>query len=283
MTSKAIPFAFVLLWSSGFIAAKAGLAHIEPFTFLLVRFGLAALLLGLIALLLRVPWPTDRGLLAHLIVAGALIHASYLGPNFWGASRGFPVGITALIGATQPILTALLAGRFLGERVGALQWTGLVVGFAGVVMVLADRIAFDRSLWVELIGVICGTVSLTVGTLYQKRFCARMNMFSGTVVQLATATALMLALALAFETLRIDAHPVAYVSIAWLVVLSVAIYMTMHLLFLRGAAARVASLFYLVPPITSTVLVMFFDEALGPLAIVGMAVAIVGVALATRK
>ncbi len=110
-----------------------------------------------------------------------------------------------------------------------------------------------------------------------------MNMFSGTVVQLATATALMLALALAFETLRIDAHPVAYVSIAWLVVLSVAIYMTMHLLFLRGAAARVASLFYLVPPITSTVLVMFFDEALGPLAIVGMAVAIVGVALATRK
>ena len=278
----AIPSLFVLLWSSGFVGTKAGLLYAEPFTFLLIRFAAAAAILALIAFFVRAAWPTDRWLLGHLVVSGVLIHATYLGPNFWGASRGFPVGITALIGALQPILTALVAQRFLSERVRAIQWIGLVVGLVGIVMVLSDKIAFDWAYPIELAGILWGIVSLTLGTLYQRRFCARMNIWSGSAVQLGVASMVMLVAAWGVESFRVEWTPAFMLAVGWLVFLSVAIYALMHVLFLHGAAARVASLFYLVPPITSSALAILFGEHLGLLAILGMFIAIIGVVLAAR-
>ena len=279
-----MPVFFVLMWSSGFLATKAGAAHSSATAFLLLRFAIAAAILTLVAIAMRAPWPKSRGEWGHLGVAGVLIHALYLGPNFYAASVGFPVGITALIGALQPLLTALLVSAFFGERVSPRQWAGLALGLVGIVVVLDDKIAFD---WSHPVRTRDGGGRTrqphASATLYQRRFCGFQDLRSGTAVQLMAATAVM-ALGLAFVVpYRIDWQPQFIAGLAWLATLSVVLYGIMHLLFLRGAAARVASLFYLVPPITSFMLWLGFGERLGPLAIAGMVVTIVGVALAAKR
>ncbi|MEO7403784.1 MAG: DMT family transporter [Burkholderiales bacterium] len=276
------PALFLALWTTGFIGCKAGIAHSSATAFLGLRFALAAVVLTLVAMAMRAPWPRSAAEYARLAIAGVLIHAAYLGPNYYAASVGFPVGITALIGALQPLLTAVLANRFLGEQVSRKQWIGLLVGLAGIVMVLEDRIAFDSRLWFEALLVGAGLVSLTVGTLYQRSRCGFQDLRTGAAVQLASA-ALVMGAATAIVPYRVEWTPTFVGALGWLIVVSAVTYAIMHVLFLRGAAARVASLFYLVPPMTSLVLYIFFDERLGVLALAGMALTIAGVALAMRK
>lgn len=282
-TAVWMPVAFVLMWSTGFLATKAGAVHASGTSYLLWRFAIAAAILTLIALASRAPWPRKPREWGHLIVAGILIHALYLAPNFHAASVGFPVGITALIGALQPLLTALLVSYFLGERVTRRQWLGLALGLAGIVMVLDDKIAFDWSRPVELAMVCGGLISLTIGTLYQRRYCGFQDLRSGTAVQLIAASVVTGLIVLFFAPYRVNWAPALIAGITWLVVMSLVLYALMHLLFMRGAAARVASLFYLVPPLTSLQLWLVFDERLGPFAIAGMFVTIAGVALAAKK
>lgn len=278
-----MPALFVLLWASGFVACKATVAHANGTSVLALRFSLAALVLLAYSFAVRAAWPRSAREWGHLLVAGTLIHATYLGPNFWAAGRGFPVGLTSLIGALQPLLTAILASGFMHETVSRRQWIGLGLGFAGIVMVLDDRIAFDWSHPLELAAVGVGLVSLTVGTLYQKRFCGFQDLRSGPAIQLAVG-ACVVSLGLVFvEPFTVEWTTQFTVGLAWLVILSATIYGMMAFLFRRGAASRVASLFYLVPPITSLVLWLGFGERLGPLAIAGLFVTVAGVALATRK
>ena len=278
-----VPVVFVLLWSSGFVACKAGLVHAGPFTMLFLRFLLAGVVIGALAALLRAPWPGSRREVGHIVVAGILLHATYLGPNFYAVSRGVPVGINALVGALQPLLTAVLASRFLGERVRPLQWVGLVLGVAGIAMVVSDRIAFDLALWPEFLGTLVALVSITVGTLYQKHYCPRMDLRSGTAIQFAAATLLTAVPLVLFEGWEVDWTPGFALALGYLVVLSIALYAILIWLFRRGAATRVASLFYLVPPVTSAATWLVFGEQLGALALAGMAVTVIAVALATRK
>lgn len=283
MSTTPLAAIFLLMWGSGFIACKAGLYYAEPLTYLWYRFAIAAMLLAVVAWVMRAPWPNSLARYGHLAVAGALVHALYLGPNFFAASRGFPVGVTALIGALQPILTAAIASRVLAEQVSPRQWIGLIVGLAGIMMVLSDKLAFDWSQPFELFLVGCGIVSLTVGTLYQKRFCGWMDLRTGTVVQLIVAALIMLVGASSLESFRVVWTVPFFTALSALVLMSVITYSLMHLLFLRGAASRVASMFYLVPPFTSTILYFFFGEDLGWLAVAGIAVTVLGVALATRR
>lgn len=278
-----LPTVFVLLWSSGFAACKAGVAHASGLSYLLWRFSLAALVLVAVSVVLRAAWPRTAAQWGHLAVAGTLIHALYLAPNFWAAEHGFPVGITALVGALQPILTAVLAGWFLAERVSGRQWLGLVLGLAGIVMVLGDRIAYDWSRPTDLAFVAFGLVSATVGTLYQKRYCGFQDLRTGPAVQLAAAAIVVACVHPFVAPYRVEWAPGFVWGLAWLVFLSATIYAVMAVLFKRGAAARVASLFYLVPPVTSFILWLFFDEQLGTLALAGMAVTVLGVSLATRR
>jgi len=281
--AKAVPAVFVVLWSSGFIGCKAGLMDAGPFTFLFLRFGLSAMLLFVIAWLVGARWPATPREIGHIVVAGILLHATYLGPNFYAVSRGVPVGINALVGALQPLLTAFLANRFLGERVGPLQWLGLTLGLAGIVMVLFDKLAFDLALWPEFLGTIGALVSITVGTLYQRDRCPNMDLRSGTAIQFAAAT-LVIALPLAaFEGWQVDWTPRFGIALGYLVAMSITIYAMLIWLFRHGAATRVATLFYLVPPVTSTAAWILFGEQLGVLALAGMAVTVAGVALAARK
>jgi drug/metabolite transporter (DMT)-like permease len=278
-----VPVAFVLLWSSGFVACKAGLADAGPMTFLFLRFAAAAAVMAVIAWLWRAPWPATRREALHVVAAGILMHATYLGPNFYAVSQGVPVGMNALVGALQPLLTAVLASRFMGERVGPLQWAGLVLGIGGIAMVVFDRVAFDLALWPEFVGTLAALVSITVGTLYQKHFCPRMDLRSGPAIQFAAATAVIAVPLALFEGWQVEWTGNFVASLAWLVVLSGTLYAILIWLFRRGAATRVASLFFLVPPVTSAATWAFFGERLGLLALAGMVVTVVAVALATRR
>jgi drug/metabolite transporter (DMT)-like permease len=280
----ALPALFVVFWSSGYVACKAAVQYAGSFTVLFLRCAVAISILLVIVTLRGARWPARAIEWAHLLVAGLLIHAIYLGINFHAAATGFPVGITALIGALQPLFTALLVGVTLGERVGVRQWLGLVLGLAGVLMVLSDRVAFDWSRPVQAGVVGLAMLSLTAGTLYQKRFCAFMDWRTGILIQMLPAFVIMLGLAAGVESFRITEPDARFVtSILWMAGMSSGLYGLLHFLFLRGAAASAASLLYLVPVLTSTMTWVFFDERLGPLALAGMALAVVGVALASLQ
>jgi drug/metabolite transporter (DMT)-like permease len=278
----AFPALFVVLWSTGFIAAKYGLPYAPPLAFLLVRFLLVAGLMALVAVLTGATWPTRREIL-HLVIAGVLVHAVYLGGVFVSIKAGMSAGTSAMIVGLQPLLTVLLARAWLGERVLARQWTGLALGLAGVWMVIRHKVSFTGDT-AGLVPVALALVGISVGTLYQKRHCAHVDLRAGAVVQF-TACALLVApavLLLEPEAIQWTA-PFAF-ALGWSVlVLSVGAISLLYWLLRHGAAAQVARLFYLVPPVTALMAWILFGETLEPLAIVGMVLIAAGVALARPR
>ncbi len=278
------PGLFVLLWSTGFIGAKLGLPYAEPLTFLLIRFACVIALLGTLALLLRRPWPHRPVQWLHIAAAGALLHGGYLSGVFLAIYGGMPAGVVALIVGIQPLLTAFLSASMVGERVSRRQWMGLVLGFGGVLLVVSDKLGFSGLSSTGLAFSAMALVSITVGTLYQKRFCAELDLWSGSVIQFVAAALVLLPFALAFETMRVVWSGQFIFAMAWLiVVLSLGAISLLHLLIRRGAATRVSALFYLVPPTTALLAFFIFGEKLGLAAMAGMAIAAVGVAIAVRK
>lgn len=278
------PAVFVLLWSTGFIGAKLGLPYAEPLTFLLIRFACVIALLASLALALRRPWPHRPMQWLHIAVAGVLLHGGYLSGVFLAIHGGMPAGVVALIVGIQPLLTAFLSASMVGERVSGRQWAGLVLGFGGVILVVSDKLGFSGLSGAGLAFAAMALVSITVGTLYQKRFCAELDLWSGSVIQFAATALVLLPFALAFESMRVEWSGEFVFALAWLiVVLSLGAISLLHLLIRRGAATRVSALFYLVPPTTALLAFFIFGEKLGLAAVAGMAIAAVGVAIAVRK
>jgi drug/metabolite transporter (DMT)-like permease len=277
------PGLFVLLWSTGFIGAKLGLPHAEPLTFLLVRFACVIALLGLLALVLRRPWPHRPLQWFHIAVAGSLLHGGYLSGVFLAIHVGMPAGVVALIVGVQPLLTAFLSASMVGERVTARQWAGLALGFAGVTLVVWEKLGMAGVSAAGLAFSALALVSITVGTLYQKRFCAELDLWSGSVIQFVAAALVLLPFALTFETMRIAWNGQFLFALGWLIfVLSLGAISLLHMLIRRGAATRVSALFYLTPPTTALMAWLAFGESLGLPAIAGMAIAATGVAIAVR-
>ncbi|WP_027877865.1 DMT family transporter [Meiothermus cerbereus] len=282
------PILFVLLWSTGFVGAKFGLPYAEPFTFLWVRMVLVVGLLAVLAWLLRSPWPKGWALNLHIGVSGLLLHAGYLGGVFFAISRGMPAGLSALIVGLQPILTAVLAQLLLRERVNAVQWAGLLLGLVGVGLVVGEKALSARALHIEPSAFVAITLALlctTFGTLYQKRFAAQMPLVSGTLVQYMAASVGLFILALLFgETMQINWTLQFILALAWLIlVLSIGAILLLMYLIRHNSASSVASLFYLVPPATALEAYFLFGERLGGWAILGMGLAVVGVALVVRR
>jgi drug/metabolite transporter (DMT)-like permease len=278
------PALFVLLWSTGFIFAKMGLPYAEPFTFVALRYAAVVAVMLPVALVLRASWPARAVDIVHLIVAGLLLHAVYIAGVFASIYHGLPAGISALIVGLQPVLTATLVGPFLGERVTARQWVGLLLGLVGVALVLGDKLAFDRATGGAVALAVCALVGITLGTIYQKRFCTTADMRSSAVIQFAAAGLACLAVALPLETMRVEWSGEFIFALAWLgIVLSIGTVSLLFLLLRRGAAAKTASLFYLVPPVTALFAWALFGETLGTLALAGMALAAAGVALVQRN
>lgn len=277
------PALFVLLWSTGFIGARLGMPHAEPMTFLALRFALAAAVLALAALVARAPWPRRAADLGHLAMAGLLMHGVYLGGVFVAIRLGLEAGLSALIVSLQPLLVAAAAGLFLGERVPPRAWLGLALGLAGVALILARKLGAGPGSFWGVLACLAALMGITVGTLYQKRFCTGHDLRTGNLVQFVAAGLFSLALALSFETMRVAWTAELVFALFWLVVvLSLGAISLLYLLLRRGAASRVASLFFLTPPTTALIAWPLFGERLGPLELLGMAVAVAGVALANR-
>uniref|UniRef100_Q478E1 EamA domain-containing protein n=1 Tax=Dechloromonas aromatica (strain RCB) TaxID=159087 RepID=Q478E1_DECAR len=276
------PFLFVFLWSTGFIGAKYGLPYAEPLSFLLSRYGAVITLMTVIALATRAPWPEKPRDWLHIGISGVLVHAVYLGGVFVAIKHGLPAGVTALVVGMQPLLTALGAGWLLGEKVTGRQWAGLGLGFVGVGMVVSGKLG-EAALGPMLIPALVALLGITAGTLYQKRFCPKFDLRTGSVIQFVP-TAIITAIAVAvFEDYRIEWNGHFLFALGWLVlVLSIGAISLLNLLIRSGSAVNVASLFYLTPPMTALIAFFIFGESLTLTAALGMVVAVSGVYLVAR-
>lgn len=276
------PVLFVLLWSTGFIGARYGLPYIEPLTFLAVRMAFVVLILGSIALVFRAPWPDAREA-GHSLAAGLMVHGLYLGGVFTAISQGVPAGISALIPGLQPILTSTIANRFMGETVTRMQWFGLALGLAGVALVLHDRTMLATATPLGWVASVLSLIGITLGALYQKRFCGRIDWRTGNLIQYIGAGTVFALGSFAFETRVIHWSGELVFAIAWLViVLSLAAVGLMYWLIRRSAATGFASLFYLVPVVTALMAYLLFGEKLDAMSIAGMVICAAGVVIVNR-
>ncbi|MCJ2095169.1 MULTISPECIES: DMT family transporter [unclassified Methylobacterium] len=286
LAASALPVLFVPIWATGFISARAVIPHADPLGFTAVRFTGVALLLALIAAASRVRWPGTQAGWRDPMVAGFLMQGVYLSGVFWAVSRGLPAGIAALVGSLQPLLTALLAGPLLGERVSGRRALGILLGFAGAGLVLAPKLgAADPSgippvaLAVSLVAVL----ALTLGTLWQKRTGGGGDLLANATLQFVGGMACAIPLALAFGHATIDPVAPLWLGLAWAILVnSVAGILLLLALIRRGAVAGVAALFFLVPPVAAVLGYVLFGEVLTLVQVAGMAVAALGVAVASR-
>jgi drug/metabolite transporter (DMT)-like permease len=275
----AAPGVFVVLWSSGFVGAKFGLAYAEPLTFLSLRMAGVLLALGVIMAATRPKWPNAAGAM-HSALTGLMVHGLYLGGVFVAIENGLSAGLAALIVSLQPVLTSTLANRWLGERVVARQWLGLVLGLVGVYLVLYERTTAGASTPLAWVAVTVALIGITVGTLYQKRFGGGMDWRPALGIQYAAAGALFTLGALAFETRVVHWTPQFVLAMLYLVVvLSLGAVWLYYFMIRRAAATRVVSLFYLTPAVTALIAWAMFGERLAPLGLAGMAVCVAGVFL----
>ncbi len=233
----AAPLIFAVTWSTGNIFTKYGMPYVEPLTFLALRFAFGTLFLVAVAAAVRAPWPSSATEAGHVVVAGLLLHGGYPWSVFVAVDQGVAIGTLALIVGLQPLLTALIVGRALGETVRARQWIGLVLGFLGVVMVVWRKIDLAEG---TLFGMALGVTSvlaLTIGTVYQKRYCADMDLRSGTALQQGVNAVLTLGLVLAFETRVVHWTGEFVLSLFWLVfVLTIGAYHLLYYLLRLGEA-----------------------------------------------
>jgi drug/metabolite transporter (DMT)-like permease len=278
------PGTFVVLWASGFIGGKLGLPYIEPATFLMLRFALVIALMLPMALLWRAPWPSSPRQFFHIGVAGILMQGCYLYGVFAAIHHGISAGLVALIVGMQPVLTALVAGALLGERVSRLQWAGLGLGLAGVALVVMQKATLAGVSVESIGGALAALAGITFGTMYQKRFCGAFDLRTGSVIQFVAAAIVIAPFSWLFESRVVHWSPQLVFALAWLVlVLSIGAISMLTLLIRRGAVTKVASLMYLTPPVTAIMAWLVFGETLSTQALLGLGLAAAGVALVVRN
>ena len=287
---KAMPAVFVLIWSTGFIVARYGMPYAPPFTFLLWRYFFSILCFLPWIVLARVAWPRDRKQTLHLAVTGVLMHAGYLGGVWAAVKSGMGSGLSALIVGIQPVLTAIwLSTVAAGERehrVTRRQWLGLLLGFAGLVMVVSRKFTqgtpLDHVTAQNMAWAVMALLAITSGTLYQKRFVQPCDVRTANTVQLMAAALVTIPLA-ALEPEGMQWNGQLMGAMAWSVLgLTLGGSSLLYLLIQRGAAATVASLMYLVPPTTALIAWLLFDEQITAMTLLGTAITAVGVSLVVR-
>ena len=290
MNPKLIPWVFVWIWSTGFIAAKYGLPYAEPFTLLSYRFVITLFFLLILIIYKKSPWPKTRLDFFHLLIAGVLIHGVYLGGVFQALKWGMPAGLGAMVIGLQPIGMALVAGVLLKEEVSKKQWTGLIMGLVGLYLVLFDsldlteQIAFDGfPIW-AVFAVIISLFAISIGTIYQKRFCSNMNLYSGAWVQYFSASILCILIVLFFENGEVSWSRTFILAMTWQVLgLSIGAILLLMTMIKKDALASVGSYFYLVAPLVAIQAWFLFEETIGLSALAGVVLISFGVAITTSK
>jgi drug/metabolite transporter (DMT)-like permease len=273
---------FVTIWGAGFVASRIALQYAAPFTYIGVRYAIACVV-ALLAFGLRARWPRTRAEWGHVAVAGLLSHAGYLGGSHYAQRWGLSAGVTALVLALQPLLTAVIVSRWLHERLGTLQRLGVGVGLVGVALVVGQRAEAPASA-ASLLVVFWALGCVTAGTLYQRQFCADSDLRSAVCIHFFATALVMLPLGVVVEGFEIRWTPQIFAALGYHVVLaSIGAYSIFHLLLRRGQATGVTSLLYLTPPIAALCEWFVFGVLPTPLMWIGMVVACVGVAMATRR
>ena len=282
----AAPVLFVLMWATGFVVARLSAPHADPLTFLSIRFPIAGLCFVAIAVALRAPWPGSRQAF-HATVAGAFLHGGSLGPVYWAVAHGMPAGVSALIVGLQPLMTAILAAWMVKEKIALRHWVGLAVGILGVALVVSPKLQSGFSGGITPITTavnIFGALSISFGTVYQKRFATSLNLASGGAWQYVGATLAVAIPALLMEELHFDGSFDAWFALGWsVVVLSLGAITLLMLLIRLGDVGRVASLIFLVPGVSALMAYVLFGETLTPVQVLGMAVCAGAVIIVTRK
>ncbi|MEI8178041.1 EamA family transporter [Aestuariivirga sp.] len=280
------PVLFVLMWATGFVVARLSAPHADPLTFLSIRFPIAGAIFATIALALAAPWPGPRQAF-HATVAGAFLHGGYLGPVYWAVAHGMPAGVSALIVGLQPLMTAILAAWMVKEKIALRHWLGLAVGILGVALVVSPKLhaGFAGGITPVTTAVnVFGALSISFGTVYQKRFATSLNLASGGAWQYVGATLAVAIPALLMEQMRFDGSFDAWFALGWsVVVLSLGAITLLMLLIRLGDVGRVASLIFLVPGVSALMAYFLFGETLTPVQILGMAVCAGAVLIVTRK
>jgi drug/metabolite transporter (DMT)-like permease len=281
-----MPFAFVLIWSTGFIVAKFGLPYAPPLTFLLLRFLGVLVFLFPLVLLLRAQWPV--GSMHHIAVAGILVQAGYLAGVWCAIKLGMPAGLSALIVGMQPVLTAF-AAPLIGEKVRGRQWIGLIFGLCGVALVVANKITLIGLTWQSIALCVMALLSITIGTMYQKRYCPHFDLRTGTIIQFAASSVVVLPLAIWLEDFSLGLQTVQWTpnfiwALLWAILaLSIGSIFLLFTLIRKSAATQVTSLLYLTPPTTALMAWAVFGEVFSMVGLAGMLLAVIGVVFVVKK
>jgi drug/metabolite transporter (DMT)-like permease len=287
---RAMPVVFVLIWSTGFIVARYGMPHAPPLTFLSIRYALSVVCFGVWILASGAQWPRSRSQWMHLAVSGVLMHAGYLGGVWAAVKAGMGAGTVALLVGLQPVLTALwLSASSAGSvglegraRVSMRQWTGLLLGLAGLVLVVWRKLGAGELTPFNITLAVFALLCITTGTLYQKRFVQACDVRTANTVQLLAALLLTAPLA-ALESEQLVLHSHFLGALVWSVLgLTLGGSSLLYLLIQRGAATQVTSLLYLVPPTTAVMAWLLFGEAMTGVMLIGMALTAAGVWLVAR-
>lgn len=280
----ALAWYFVLVWGSGYVATKAGLADAPPFTFLALRYAFGLSLLVPAMLWIRPRWPSTTPEWGHVVVAGLLMHAVNLGGSHYAQYLGMTAGVTALVLAMQPLVTAVVSSRFLGERLAPRQWAGVALGLAGVALVVWHKIDVRSVTAGSLVGIFISLAAVTAGTLYQRTFCPRADLRSAALVQFAASFVVLLPAAVAIEGFPVHWSASLFGAIAYLVIgSSIFGVSALHTLMRRGQATRATSILYLTPVVAVALEAVFFGVVPTALTGAGIAIACAGVALVTRR
>jgi len=278
------PALFLLLWSFGFVFLKMGLAYSDPLTFLALRYACVLALLAIPFLWLRPALPPTPGAWLHLAMVGLLLQAGYFSFVYLSLKLGISAGAVALITSQQPILIGLLAPAIAGERVSAGRWLGLIMGVAGAGIVILSRSTIEIASPAALLFAVMALLSMTGGTLWEKRYGVQAHPVTANMVQYAVGLAVSAPLAFLLEPMRIQWSAEFLMSLAYLVVCNSIVAISLLLAMIRrGEASRVSALFFLVPPVTAVIAFLILDEALPLSAWPGMALAAAGIYLVMRK
>jgi drug/metabolite transporter (DMT)-like permease len=282
LVASSLPLVFIVLWSSGYVAGKLALPHTGPMTLLTLRFGLAAIVLLAVAFATRAPWPRRRADWGHLAVVGLLMQVLHFSCIYFALQWGLSAGVAGLLIGLMPLATALGAHLLLAERIGTRQTLGLAGGLAGVALVIADKPLHGA--WLAYAAAGLGLLGLVAGTLYQKRYCARMDLRSGSGIQMAVSALAVAVVAGPTEGFAIDWSPELIGSWLWLALVnSIGAFSLMFIMIRRGQAGQVASLFFLIPGVSALMGFVLLGERLEPLALAGFALSAVAVCGAVAK
>ena len=275
-----LPLLFIVMWSSGYVVGKMALPFVGPYTLIFIRFASAALVLLVVALLMKAPWPKTRAQFGHLMVVGLLIQALQFAGLYIGLDLGVSAGVAALIVGTMPVFTALGATKFLNEKVTAIEWLGLAGGLLGVGLVVFEQ--FSSGIGTASVpGYLCvvlALIGISAGSLYQKKYCAWMDVRTGGFVQLTTAAIVMFFLADHVESLRVEWTPTMIFASSWLsLVNSIGAISILFILMRQGEASKVAGLFHLIPSVTALMGFLFLGESFSMINAVGFGITAIAV------